>query len=849
MAPTDTYDEQPAWVPPPGPTIVGNVDRASAREQPSGDIEALVEGWVLHPDRPFERLDVEVAGGVRIAAQKVIRPDVASRLAEVPHAAGSGFRLRFSLPAGSPLSLTLMLTGHFADSASITTCLNVMLQHDAPEDVETAIQSAGTSPQARALALSRQLIEERQRLSLRLFLDSGATLSFAPPAVPQVSAILVAHNRADCTFAALRSLREQEGVPFELILVDNCSTDETPQLLRRLGGARVLAQSRNTHYIAACNFGAAAAAGEYLLFLNSDVTLLPGALAAAVASIRLEPRVGVVGGRIMHPHGRLQEAGCRIFRDGSTAGVGVGGDPLAPPYGERREADYCSGAFLLTPRALFLELRGYAQEFSPAYYEDVDYCVRAKLAGYKVIYEPRVNLFHMESASFVDGLAARALMDTNREAFKSRHTRFLATLPDVQAAQKSVQSAASNGSPTILVIDDFLPAPELGQGMPRSLLLLRCLIDRGLRIYVQPMNPGTAGQEEFLKSLSPSIDVLPACGRDGLSSVVGRLRGILDGIIVSRPYNMEALRPVIERLRSPRGEIPVIYDAEAIFAVRQLLQTQIERKLVFTPDEVAAIIRPELEVAHGAAAVLCVSDREARVFRQFGISNVHVLGYGLTPKPTPRPFEERRGFLTVGPMLDTRSPNSDAVRWFLNEVQPELRQREETFDTQFNVAGLCKDAELQQRARSPQGRFALLGLVADLLPVYDRHRVFVAPARYAAGIPLKVIEAAAYGLPVVCSSLVAEQLGWERNREILAADSPADFAANCRRLATDPGLWAAQREAALVRVRRDYAPELFSAALRTVLERFIPAVTGASSVTVSPLASRPPDPVIAGLLS
>src|SRR5207253_7021477 len=85
----------------------------------------------------------------------------------------------------------------------------------------------------------------------------------------------------------------------------------------------------------------------------------------------------------------------------------------------------------------------------------------------------------------------------------------------------------------------------------------------------------------------------------------------------------------------------------------------------------------------------------------------------------------------------------------------------------------------------------LLGAVEDLVPLYNRARVFIAPTRFSAGVPLKVYEAAAHGLPVVATDLLARQLGWEPGEDLLAAPAsdPDAFASACARLHDDADLW------------------------------------------------------------
>jgi len=104
--------------------------------------------------------------------------------------------------------------------------------------------------------------------------------------------------------------------------------------------------------------------------------------------------------------------------------------------------------------------------------------------------------------------------------------------------------------------------------------------------------------------------------------------------------------------------------------------------------------------------------------------------------------------------------------------------------------------------------------------LYDSHRLFVAPTRFAAGTPYKVHEAASFGLPIVASSLLQEQTGWMNETEMLSADTadPTAFAAQIVRLYRDEALWMRLREMALSRLERENGAEAYAASIRAVLE-------------------------------
>jgi glycosyltransferase involved in cell wall biosynthesis len=103
--------------------------------------------------------------------------------------------------------------------------------------------------------------------------------------------------------------------------------------------------------------------------------------------------------------------------------------------------------------------------------------------------------------------------------------------------------------------------------------------------------------------------------------------------------------------------------------------------------------------------------------------------------------------------------------------------------------------------------------VADLRPFYDAARLFIAPTRFAAGIPLKVIHAAAHGLPIVSTPLLARQLRWAAGADLMAAETAESFASCCAAVYPDREQWLRLRTNGLSRVARQYSPASFGAAL------------------------------------
>jgi glycosyltransferase involved in cell wall biosynthesis len=348
---------------------------------------------------------------------------------------------------------------------------------------------------------------------------------------------------------------------------------------------------------------------------------------------------------------------------------------------------------------------------------------------------------------------------------------------------------------SILVIDDFIPDRTVGFGVPRSAELLRALAATGSEVALWPIDDKLAGQAN-----APRVDGVEIV-RDrggGLEGMLSRRETPFDAIIVSRPHNMKAFKALTAANPELTKSAAVIYDAEALFAERDMIMKDVLGMPVV--GEVSRnLIDEELALAGGAKMVLAVNASTAESFKASGHGDVRVLGYAARKNPTATPFEQRHGFLFVGPTRNDGEPNSDAVVWFVDEVLPRLRMTLGR-DVSLRLAGMVGAPSVMQRAGDG---LDVLGVVADLTETYARARVFVAPTRFASGVPLKVYDAAAHGVPTIVTPLLARNLGWKDESETLVADGPAAFAGACVRLHRDPDLWHHIRARALKRVSND----------------------------------------------
>lgn len=682
---------------------------------------------------------------------------------------------------------------------------------DAPSCQDSPVSSDNTS------GIDIKLVtRHRLQVELEAFLASGAELVLPQPEEPRVSIVLVLYNQAPLTYNCLCSIVSHAPRDSEIIIVDNASTDDTAALLHHVRGAVVLRNTDNRYYPPACNQGAARARGHYLLLLNNDAELMPGSLNAAIAILQ-DPEVGAVGGRIINFSGHLQEAGQLLWSDGSSMGYGRGDICDRPQYMFRRDVDYCSAAFLLTRTQLFRELGGFDEAFSPAYYEETDFCIKLWERGLRVVYEPRATILHYEFGSWGSDLAGE-LMTRNRELILAKHPDFFAARTSPDPAEIERARYARCPGPRVLFIDDCIPHSDQGTGYPRANAIANTMVQIGAALTLFPMMQSDEPWQRVYRDLRPEIEVIKDGNAESLSRFIAE-RGVgYDLIFVSRPHNMRHLLHVFEH-NSLRGAVHLVYDAEAVFALRTREKIRILGERAGNADTAANEMMEELELASKADRVVCVSESERRHFVSHGLQPVYVLGHRVEPEPSANAFEQRRDILFVGAMKSPDSPNEDSVLWFSKHVLPIVRAKLASEDVHLIVTGQNTVERLSAVADNPSVK--LVGSAEDLSHYYEGARMFVAPTRFAAGIPYKAHEAASRGLPMVTTTLIAAQLGWSDGEELLTAPAtdPEQFADQCVRLYTDQKLWSRVREQALSRVREECNPTSFAENLKAIITR------------------------------
>jgi GT2 family glycosyltransferase/glycosyltransferase involved in cell wall biosynthesis len=613
----------------------------------------------------------------------------------------------------------------------------------------------------------------------------------------EISIIIPVFNQFRFTQACLASLQEYQGTErFEVIVVDDCSTDGTAEAVPQMPGVVYLRNETNSGFIASCNRGGEAARGKYLVFLNNDTLVRPGWLTALIDTFAEEPLAGIVGSKLLYPNGELQEAGGIIWRDASGWNYGKSDDPEKPDYNYLREVDYCSAASLMVPKSLFVSLGGFDSRYAPAYYEDTDLAFKVRRAGYKVLYQPLSEVVHYEGVTGGTdlGTGTKKHQDINRSTFAEKWAAEL--MAKSANGDMAALHLAPPGRKNILVIDHHVPMPDKDSGSLRMFQILKLLHQLGHRITFIPDNlayeppytcelqkrgievvyhPYVKKVRDYLLAHGPSFDVV-----------------VLSRCDFARKYIADV------RLHAPQSRI--IFDTVDLHYLREHSEARLTRdpEMHRRAQEKQQL---EHELIDQADETWVVSPVEQQLLREkWSRKSVQLVSNIVDVPGSKTPFALRRDYLFVGGFQ--HRPNTDAILFFVQEIYPLVS--EHLGDAKFYIIGGNPPPEIVALATE---RIIVAGLQRDVRPFFDSVKLSVAPLRFGAGVKGKINQSIAFGVPVVATSLAVEGMELEDREDILVADDPGDFARALIELYKSEELWNRLSENGVGKTRALYSTD------------------------------------------
>jgi GT2 family glycosyltransferase/tetratricopeptide (TPR) repeat protein len=636
---------------------------------------------------------------------------------------------------------------------------------------------------------------------------------------PLISIIVPVYNKIEYTLQCLKALSRniKSTTKVEVIVINDCSTDRTQEILENTEGVILVNNEKNLGFIHSCNKGASFSQGEYLYFLNNDTEILPNCIESLIDVFLNDSQVGAVGSKLLYPDDTLQEAGGIIWSDSSGWNYGRTDNPRAPQYNYLRPVDYCSGASLLVRKGDFERLGFFEKDFAPAYYEDTDLCfaIRNKL-GLKVMYQPKSELIHYEGVSSGTSTSSgvKRYQVINAVKFKDKWQQALAQHLTCNNG-KNVHRACRRylGDKVILVIDSYPPCYDKESGSRRLFQLLKILRELNYHVIFAPDNGYK--EEPYISELQNlQIEVLYTCDGYGISiekQIEDRF-SIVDVAWICRPELNEKYIPFLQQQKN----IKIVYDTIDLHYLRMKRAWELSTspRDIHQAKEWVNMQARELKLAKEADMTVTVTLVEKEILHQQGIDNVAVIpNIHEMDRNEIKGFHEREGILFIGGYNHT--PNVDGVIWLCEEIMPLVWEK--LPGLKVTLLG-SNPSETVKKLSSD--RVIVTGYVRDVSPYFLNHRIFVSPLRYGAGMKGKIGQSLEYRLPIVSTDIGIEGMNLKPGENLILANDAQEFIEGIVNLYQNESLWnklANNSELAIT----PYFPETVKNNVKLLLEKLI----------------------------
>lgn len=605
---------------------------------------------------------------------------------------------------------------------------------------------------------------------------------------PSFSIIIPAYKNYKITLQCLIALfLLRNEIDFEVIVIDDCSPDFASRTLDRIfDGIKLLRNESNLGFVGSCNRGSQFALSDNLLFLNNDTIPLEGSLISLFNNL-MKHDVGLCGSMLLYENGSLQEAGGCIWYDGNALNYGRNSNPQDPIYLYNREVDYLSGASIAISKSLFDQLDGFDLLYSPGYYEDTDLAMKVRVAGYKVVYVYSSKVIHLEgmSSDGDESTGMKRFQAINKVKFFTKWQSALSTGFSKPHQNKYFYNRRANQS--ILFIDSYLPTPDKDSGSNDILNTMTALIGTGFEVHFVCSVEVVNGSSCYIDDLrSRGIITHVQQYKHHVASIIEKIVHDIDVCFIARYDNWNKFYNFILNISD---HISFIFDTVDLHHIRYQREADLALLVSKNSLEVNAIEKAEMTAIAQADNVLLRSTSEIDylVNRSIDRKKLHLFPICRDIIPSSVGFDDRNGFLFLGGFLHT--PNIDAVKFFLEEIFPEVRRLDSSL--KFYIAGSHSELLIDSLGNDLHSDgVEVIGYVSDLRFVFDQVKFSVAPLRYGAGTKGKVISSMCHGLPCIATSIAVEGLRDLKNGcHVLIENDSSAFAEQIVNLHSNPKLW------------------------------------------------------------
>ena len=614
---------------------------------------------------------------------------------------------------------------------------------------------------------------------------------------PEVSIIIPAHNKIEATYYCINSIiLAYNKASYEIIVVDDASTDKTSELETLISGIKVIRNPIPLRFIGACNIGVENARGKYVVLLNNDTEVTEGWLDQLIEAFSLFENVGAVGSKLLYPDGKLQDAGGIVWGTGNPWNYGNHQNPWDPRFTYARQVDYLSGAAVMLTKTIWEEVGGLSDYLKPMYFEDTDLSFKVRDKGYKTYFIPSSIVYHYEGLTSGNDTNSgfKRFQEVNRPKFKRMWRDAFSknspdgTLPDIEKDRGIIGR--------VLFIDYATPKQDQDAGSYAAIQEIKLVQSLGYKVTFLPKNIAYLGSyTNYLNSIG--VEVITSPFYPDINSFLSQRANEFDCAYITRYY---VAKDTIPKLRKYAPKCKIILNNADLHFLRELRAACSSDQNVEDLTKVEETREAELEMMKLSDCVISYNDIEHAVIYSHTNGAVQPLKCPwVAPSPQKQTqFRSTTGIAFLGSFK--HPPNYEGVNWFLTNIFPFL---DSSLNIDFNIYGSSMSDSLKEEFN--QSRTYPIGFVENIEDVYLNNRLFVAPLLSGAGIKGKVLSALAYGIPTILTPVAAEGIGLRDETDCLIADKPEDWIKSINQLYNNKELWAQLSRNSVEFIKKNYS--------------------------------------------
>ncbi len=632
---------------------------------------------------------------------------------------------------------------------------------------------------------------------------------------PVVSIIIPMYNQVEYTYNCICSISSNcEYTNYEIIVADDNSTESTSLFSENFENLVLIRNEINLGFLKNCNNAASKAKGKYLVFLNNDTQVQKNWLEELLSCFERFENVGLVGSKLLYENGRLQEAGGIIWQDGSGWNYGNDDNPKRPEYNYVKEVDYVSGASIMITTYLWKKIGGFDEHFAPAYYEDTDLCFQVRKEGYKVLYQPFSSVVHFEGITHGTDVnkGVKKYQVVNQKKFVAKWKTVLQ-----QKSQNGVtvfsERDRTTGKKHILVVDHYLPQVDRDAGSRCISNFIDSMLELGYDVKFLGENQNVP--KAYMKSLQEKgVEVLYGIAFDfddeSWKGYLGQNINNFDAVLLSRAA---VCLPILKFIKTVDYHGEVIYFGHDLGYLRLEQEAEEHRNSALLKKAKKIKAAEDFMYSHADISLVLSYDELDYLKKYIAKPLWYVPGYFFDVPQTISTYDEREGLLFVGGF--NHPPNKDAMKWFLDDVYPQLSARNIPLTI---VGSLVPDFILKYRERLKN-----INILSDLPgeeleSIYAETRISIAPLLSGAGVKGKVIEAMAKGVPVVGTEIAFEGMPKDDGFIYRGIKTASGMVAEILRIYDDKVVWDKFSQFGKEYVRNNFNKENMKAVFKEIIE-------------------------------